>query len=304
MSGAGAIGARWSDVRYRRLLPLAGRSRRWGRGYAALVAAVELARDPGRRTAACQRIERCLGVSPRAARRTFLASLQSEAREEGDTVYFAGHDERLARLFAQSEVPAVTGGATILVTLHFGSPILGYLCLRRRSGLDCTVIARPLDEANPMPEAKRAYARRKVAWVERVAERPFLATDAASIARARERLVAGRALYTPIDVPGDVAARRSVVTLLGARVQIAAGVTALARLTGSALLPVVTIAGAAGLSLRFGRPVAPASEALMLEQAMHELEGFIRAVPSEWWMWPYLWAADRATSEGRPRDHT
>ncbi len=302
MSDAGSVDTLWSALRYGRLLPSAGASQAAGRAYAALVGLVEFIRDPGRRRVACRRVERWIGCSSAEARRTFRAALVSEAHEEADSVYFANHEAALQRLLTtRTLVRAVDaadarpmggatreGAGTLFATLHFGSPILGYLALRPALGADCTLVARPLDAANPMPAAKLAYAAVKVAWVERVSGEAFLGTDGPSVARARERLLAGRDLFTPIDVPGDVVGRRTTVSFFGERMLFASGAMTLARLAGATVRPIVARRVGEGLALEVGRAIAPGEDAATLAAGLDELAAFIRATPGEWWMWPYL----------------
>lgn len=277
---------RWSGVRYRWLLPAAAADRRLGRAFAALAARVEFARDPRRSAAAADRIGRWLGLDPRRARLAWRGALVSEAREEADSAYFMRHPDELTGAFAGAGARREDGPA-ILATLHFGSPVLGFVHLRRDLALDVSIVARPLDAANPMPAAKARWARHKVAWTERVSGRPFLATDPASVARARAHLLDGGCLYTPIDVPGDVAGRSTAVAPFGEPVRIASGIEALARMTGCPIQPVAVLPRAAGFTFWYGRRIA-SSATRPFAEAIDELGHVVRERPEQWWMWPYL----------------
>ncbi len=290
--------AGWADVRYRRLLPLARGSRARGRLYARLVARVEHGGDPERARAATARIGRALDLDPVRAERVHRGCLYSEALEEADSVFFMRHPTLDPTLFHFDELPEPAedprGAAvgTIFCTLHFGSPVLGYLGLCGKLGGALGIVGRPLDDANPMPEPKRAYARGKVRWVESVSGRPFIATDAASMAQARDELLAGRSLYTPIDVPGSVARRAATVSVFGEPVRFASGLMTLARLTGATVVPVVATSSPDGIRVRFGQRLEPGADAdELLARALAELLRFVRTNPDEWWMWPYLEAA-------------
>lgn len=287
--------ARWPEVRYRWLLPLARRGRAHGRAYAQIVARVEHAADAERRRVAEARIARALGVDAATAATIYRRCLASEALEEADSVFFMQRTTLDRALFRIDALPPVSasaaaaGAGTIYGTLHFGSPVLGYLALACARGEQVAMVGRPLDDSNPMPEAKRAYARGKVRWVETLAGRPFLSTDAGAIALARDELLAGRALYTPIDVPGSVAGRAATVTMVGERVRFASGLMTLARLTGAAVVPTVTLSRPDAFVVHFGRRFEPgAGDAALLADAIADLERFVRAHPDEWWMWPYL----------------
>ena len=295
-TGASRRGGSWAERRYRLLLPAAARGALRGRAYAAAVAAVELARDRERRRAATSNLRLCLGLASGRALGTFARALRSEAAEEAETarlmVSGGPLPPRVGRRPLEEEL-AGDGRPTIFATLHLGSPVLAYLALCRDRPRPLWIVGRPLDATNPMPEAKAEWARRKVAWVERMAGRPFLATDPAAIARARERLVAGDALFTPFDVPGDVAARSARLRLLGHPTRLAAGMERLARLTGAAIRPIVGLRRAGGLELVFGRRIEP-SEGDPLQAVMEELSSIVRRHPGEWWMWPYLRFGDGA----------
>lgn len=286
--------APWADVRYRWLLPLARGSRARGRLYARLVARVEHANDPERARVATARIARALDLDPLRAERVHRGCLYSEALEEADSAFFMQQPALDPALFHFDELPeplddcgAAVG--TIFGTLHFGSPVLGYLGLCRRLGGALSIVGRPLDDTNPMPESKRAYARGKVRWTEQVSGRPFVATDAASMAHARDELLAGRSLYTPIDVPGSVARRAATVSVFGEPVRFASGLMTLARLTGATVVPVVAASSPDGIRVRFGQRLEPGRDAdELLGRALAELLRFVRTNPDEWWMWPYL----------------
>ncbi|MBM4243934.1 MAG: hypothetical protein FJ148_08985 [Deltaproteobacteria bacterium] len=293
----------WAEVRYRWLLPLARGGRARGRAYARIVARVERASDPERVRVASARIARALSLDPVRAERVYRGCLYSEALEEADSVYFMHRPALDPALFQFDELPEALDGArpanvgtnvgtdvgTIFGTLHFGAPVLCYLALCARLGGGLSIVGRPLDDANPMPESKRTYARAKVRWAEQVAGRPFIATDSAAMAQARDELLAGRSLFTPIDVPGSVARRAATVPVFGEPVRFACGLMTLARLTGATVVPVVAASSPDGIRVRFGQRLDPGGGADdLLGRALGELLRFVRTNPDEWWMWPYL----------------
>lgn len=285
----------WTAIRYARLLPLAAGSLRRGAAYAALVAAVEWRRDPVRRAAACGRIERWLGVTLADARRVFRRCLASEAREESDAAFLMRHPAALAGFFpATLDLPAEPG-PVIYATLHLGTPVLGYLCLRARLAPELALVARALDPANPLPQAKRRFAAGKVAWVEATAGRPFFATDAAAMLRVRAHLRDGQPLYVLADVPGDAVARSAPCTLFGEAVQLASGIATLARVATSPVQTLVVTRESQGLAVRPGPRLEPRPSARgdhrLLADVLEALTPFVRAHPDQWWMWPYLPAA-------------
>lgn len=282
----------WTALRYARLLPLAARSLRRGAAYAALVAAVEWRRDVDRRTVACRRIERWLGASPAAAARTYRRCLGSEAREEADCAFLMGQRDALAAFLPAALPLAAADGPVIYATLHLGTPVLGYLCLRRAIAPDLALVARALDPANPLPEAKRRFAVRKVAWVETTAGRPFFATDAASMLRVRTHLRVGRPIFVLADVPGDAVARSAACTLFGERVRLASGIATLARVAGSPVQTLAVTRAAHGLAVHAGPRIASGGrDDRLLADVLDALAPFIRAHAEQWWMWPYLPAA-------------
>lgn len=281
----------WAAARWGRLLPLAARGPALVRAYSISVAEVELRLDPARRTAAQARIGRALSLSPDQALAVHRSSLVSEAREEAEAALAMRDPRSLARALAGSCAGRPATGPVIFATLHLGSPVLGWLALRRRHGVDAAMVGRPLDDANRMASAKQRWAVRKVAWAEQTGGRPFFATSGEDLARARAHLLAGGSLYTPFDVPGDVAARQEAVLVLGERVRLASGLTVLARLVGAPIQPVVTVSGADGLHTAFDEPIPPGAGDALLQRVMDSLAERVRCWPGEWWMWPYLPAA-------------
>jgi hypothetical protein len=283
-----AAAAAWAACRYRWLLPWSARSRRAARRYARIVGRVELLRDRARRARARERITRWLGCPPAEADRLYRASLTSEAQEEADSAWCMRHPHAWAETFRPPRDEPAAHGPTIYVTLHFGSPILAYLYLRCRRGLDVRVIVRPLSAANPMPAAKRAFAERKLAWVAAAAGDAPLATDGAGTACARDHLVGGGSLFAAVDVPGDVVSRAAVVAPFGERILVSSGMVTLARLTGASLQPIVAVRRGDALALRYGTNIPAGVDAATLAMTFRELGTFIADDPGEWWLWPYV----------------
>lgn len=282
-------GEAWTPWRYGRLLPVAARSLRLGAAYAALVAAVEWRRDPLRRAIACRRIERWLDASPARAAAIFRGSLGSEAREEADCALLMRRPAALAEMFARPLDLTRADASTIYVGLHLGSPVLGYLYLCRHLVPDLALIARGIDPANPMPEAKRRFAVAKVAWTEAEAGRPFYETDGTAMLGVRRHLRAGHPLYMLADVPGDAVGRSAPSILFGEAVRLAAGLPTLARIAGSAVQTLVVTRDRDGLAVRAGARLESAT--VTMPAVLDALAPFIRAYPEQWWMWPYLPAA-------------
>jgi len=278
----------WSRLRYDRLLPQAAKSRRGGDAYASLVATVEWRADRRRRAAAGRRIARWLGVGAARAAHVYWRCLRSEAREEADAAFFMAHPGALAAAFDEPFPLPQRPGPVIYATLHLGSPVLGYLHLRRRLGADLALVARALDPGNPMAEAKRRFALRKVAWAEATAGRAFLATDGAAMLRVRAQLRAGQPIFLLADVPGDAVGRSAPCTLFGEAVRLASGLTTLARIAASPVQTLVVTRGRERLAVRRGALVEAASSADLLAAVLDALAPFIRAHADEWWMWPYL----------------
>lgn len=278
----------WNSLRYGSLLRAAARSERAGRAYSALVARVEYARDRERGRVAAERIRRWTGASPEDARSTYLRALRSEAQEEADSVQFMR-----AKPFPRDRV-VVSGfeprgnRPRIYGALHLGSPVMAYLglCLGGEAGLP--VIARELDEDNPMPAPKQAYGMRKVAWVESTAGVRFLGTDARAVLRARERLVEGGAIYAAADVPGDVVTHRAAMVVCGERLSFASGIFRLAVITGADLQLVASYNRGGTIHVKCRPPIAAASESELAAMVADEMAAVVRDLADEWWLWPFL----------------
>lgn len=281
----------WDQLRYARLLPAAAVSTRFGDAYATLVAAVEERRNPARSAVAERRLGAWLDNPPAEARRTFRRCLWSEAREEADAAFFMRRPAAaLAAAFASSLPVALPDGPVLYVGLHLGSPVLGYVHLATGGVPDLALIARGLDPANPLPDGKRRFAVAKVAWTEARAGRPFFATDGASMLGVRAHLRAGKPLYLLADVPGDTVGRVETCRLFGEQVRVGAGLPTLARIAASPVQTLAVTRDARGLSLRLGPRLDPG--AVSMPAVLDALAPFIRAYADQWWMWPYLPAAD------------
>jgi hypothetical protein len=217
----------------------------------------------------------------------YRAALRSEAREEADSCWLMASGALPATCTVGAE-PACTAPA-IWATLHFGSPVLAYLHLRRLRGLDVQIIGRPLDDRNPMPAVKRAWGTRKVSWVESASGLPILGVSPEATAIAHGRLVRGRSVFVLMDVPGDVVARRMTLSLFGEHISLAAGIFALAAMARVPVIPVAVVRRGAAFDMHYGEPLqVPADGSLPCDEIGRRLTSFVLPMPDEWWLWPYL----------------
>jgi lauroyl/myristoyl acyltransferase len=152
------------------------------------------------------------------------------------------------------------------------------------------LIARGLDPANPLSDAKRGFAAAKVVWTETRAGRPFFATDGESMLRVRSHLRSGKPLYLLADVPGDTVGRAEPCRLFGEAVRVAAGLPTLARIASSPVQTLAVTRDAGRFTLRMGPRLAPGT--ITMPAVLDALAPFIRAHADEWWMWAYLPSAD------------
>ena len=281
----------WESVRYRVLLPLTARSRRAGALYAKMCAAMEWRLDAQRRDVAVRRIERCLGVDARRASDIFWRALASEAREEADTRWFMGHPRALHNAFHVPSAACPDAGPAVWATLHLGSPGFAFVYLRCLRGIDVRMVARPLDQSNPMHEAKRAWGRRKVHWLEQVTDAAFLGVSAEATSVARSHVVRGGSLFLSIDVPGDIVARSIELDLLGERVRLALGAFQLAAMLGVPIRPIVALPRETAFEVRYGQAIEPVRSGLPTQAIEAAIGGVVQEFPDEWWLWPYLPAA-------------
>ncbi len=278
------------QVRYGLLLGPASRLPGGPEGYASLVARLGVASDPARRRVAVERIRRWLAVSARDADLIFRGALRSEALEEID---FARRLRRPAELeqerFGVCGPRPEPGRPTVFVTLHFGSPVIAFLWLRRVAGIDVHVLGRPLDATNPMPGGRLDLGRRKVAWLERTAGSAMLGTDAPATLEARRILLEGGSLFAAGDVPGDVARRSTVVAPCGEGIHVAAGIHALARACNARVQGILARpSGRRGFTVELGRAVEASPDGEPPPQLVAEMGLVLRRRPELWWMWPYV----------------
>jgi hypothetical protein len=281
------LARRWDVVRYRWLLPRTERGGAAAALYASLCARVVWQLDGPRRHAAVDRIARWLEIDGRAAAIVYRAALRSEAREEADSCWLMSRPDLPAARIVGTE-PRCAEPA-IWATLHFGSPVLAYLHLRRMRGLDVQIVGRPLDDANPMPHVKRAWGMRKIAWLERQAGLPILGVSPEATAIAHSRLRSGRSIFVLMDVPGDVVARRMTLSLCGERLSFACGIFALAAMTRVPVVPVVVVRRGDDFELHYGEPLHVAEGAdVPCDEIGRRLTRFVLTMPEEWWLWPYL----------------
>lgn len=283
----------WERLRYGPLLARAARGTREACRFARLVARVEYGLDSERRRVACARIRRWLGVTASEAARLYRASLYSEALEEADTA-------RLMRLSGGVDLPIEIRGWSprggrprIYGALHAGSPVFAFMGLRAQHEPHARIIARELDDQNPMARVKHEFARRKVAWVEDSSGARFFDTDATSILAAREHLLAGRPLFAAVDVPGDVVDRDHPVRLFDESVVLAEGIFHLAAMTGADMQILRSVHRGGRILVDCRPPIEGADAATLMQGIAAEMEAVIREQPEEFWFWPFFVGADR-----------
>jgi hypothetical protein len=279
---------RWPELRYRVLLPLCRRSRALGRTYAAFVGALEARMRPDQRRVATTRISAWLGLSRASAAGIYQRTLVSEAREEADSAFLMGRPESLAVALLPIAGEPYQAGPVVYAALHLGSPILTFLELRRRHAVAAHMMMRELDGRDPMPDAKRRFGEAKNAWAERVAGVPFLGTDPPSLFAARERLLAGEAVYAAVDVPAERETRAQEIQLCGETIAVAGGVLRIARLTGAAVQLVYGLSLPSGLEVHYSRPIPPAEEDRLAAGIAEQMAVALGRFPCEWWLWPHV----------------
>ncbi len=232
-------------------------------------------------------MERWLGVSRGRARRLFRRSLEIEAREEADSVRLIRHpSEFRGHLPAASELPELPH-RVVFATMHTGAHVFAYAYLRKVCRLNVRAMARPIGPDNPMPDAKRRYAERKIAWLHIQLGVDLLGTDLASLAVAREHLLDDQPLFAAFDVPGDGATRTQEIRVGDERLLAAAGVVVLARLVEATIVPILALRTEDGVRLEFGDPVLP-SDPDPLACVYRQFEAFLRRWPEHWSLWPYV----------------
>ncbi|MDG2308569.1 MAG: hypothetical protein P8R42_28650 [Candidatus Binatia bacterium] len=290
----------WAWVRYKHLLPFAAKSRPRGRFYALVAGTVDYWLDRPRRTSGAARARRWLSVPAPVAfpisRAVVRNSLVVEAQEEADSVFLIRHPgEFRGHLPGASELPPLPA-RTVFATIHTGAHVFAYAYLRKVCRLNVRAIARPLGPDNLMPDAKRRYAEKKLAWLHMQLGVDFLGTDLASLAFAREHLLGGNPIFATFDASGDLASRTQEVC--DERLVASSGVATLARLTESMIVPLVAIWTPQGVRVHFGNPVPP-GEADPLPAVFRQLENFIRRFPDHWSLWPYVQAAQGPAAPAR-----
>jgi lauroyl/myristoyl acyltransferase len=243
---------------------------------------------------------RARAIAAGAADRVYRSALESEAREEADSARFMRDRGAFERWLPDAPPPEIDG-PVLYVSLHLGSPVLGFLYLRTRGRLDVRAMVRDLDPQNPMRDAKRSWGMRKLAWVREVAGGGILAADGAAVGVARDHLLAGGAVFAALDIPGDVVTRSAEVSFHGERVLFSSGIVRLAELTRSTIVPMVALGGAHRMRVHFAPVVDPGAVDDPFAAAFAPLLEFVDRFPGEWWMWPFLHPAtamDRAASLG------
>lgn len=283
----------WERLRYWLLRSLAARHRVAGAGYSCLAALVEARVHPTRAHVARERIARSLRVDRRLAQRIFHACLLSEAREEADTAWLRHSGAPLESLAQAPRSEPVRNGPCIYVSLHFGSPIITFLYLQSVRRIPIRAIGRPLDDGNPLSNAKRTWGKHKVAWISRYSGTTFIGVDGKGVIEAREELLAGRSLFAVIDVPADVVSRSTRLDLFGEQILVSNGVLRLAHLTGVPVVPVVGRRQGSRVQITFDRPILEASEIATVCAVNDWLLRTLEAHPNEWWLWPFV-ASDQA----------
>jgi len=255
-------------------------------------------RRVGRRAAVANLLHAYAGrLNAREARRIARRAYQAQTCEEAETFLFGALRREEFRAFVRVEGQEhlehalARGRGAIVFSLHYGSLCLAMIALAY-IGYRVNVLARSIaEEENPLQAPVRRYAARKVADLERILGRPFIIAGAPdAMLRVRRALKEGEIVYVLLDVPPELANRRVRVRFLGHPAELPHGAELIAKASGAALLPFVVRRNADGRThtFRMGAevPVVEGGESV-LQRCIDELEGEIRADPSQFFMWEF-----------------
>lgn len=280
--------APWEQCRYLLLDRLAARSARGSDAYTYLVARIEEVLQPDRRRVATTRIAQALQIEENEARAIYRNCLASEAREEADSARLRLAGLPIAESVVADRKNTSVSGPCIFISMHWGSPMLAFLYLRSSLGLPVRLIGRPLDEDNPLPPARKAWGRQKVAWMESLAESSFIPDDGRGALEARHELLEGRSIFASIDVPATTGQRSRVIDLFGEQVVIASGLLRLAALMQVPLVPVLGHSKGHRIHVQQDTPIPAGPEEELAQAVGHWIRKTLRRQPGEWWLWPFL----------------
>jgi len=280
--------AAWEQCRYLLLDRVAARSSRGSNAYTHLVARVEEVLQPDRRRVATRRIAQALQIKEEEARAIYRDCLVSEAREEADSARLRLAGVPIDEAVVADRKTTSVSGPCIFISMHWGSPMLAFLYLRSSLGLPVRLIGRPLDEDNPLPPARKAWGRQKVAWMEAVSGSPFIPDDGRGALEARHELLEGRSIFASIDVPATNGQRSQVIDLFGEQIVVASGLLRLAALTQVPLVPVLGHSKGHRIHVQQDTPIPAGPEEELAEAVGQWIQKTLRRQPGEWWLWPFL----------------
>ncbi len=278
----------WEQLRYLLLDRVAARGTGGSTAYSLLVPRVEETLHQERRQAAADRISRALSLPRSEALSIYRQCLTSEASEEADSARLLRSGAPTADCFAAPAHADFPCDPCIYISLHWGSPMLAFLYLRCTRGIPLRLIGRPLDDHNPLPPAKMAWGRKKVAWMETLAESPFLPDDGRGALEAREELLEGRSIFASADVPATAGRRSCVIDLFDERIRIASGLLRLAALTKVPLVPVLGYSRNHQIHIETEDPIPAGTEDELAQAVGLWIRRTLQRRPGDWWLWPFV----------------
>ncbi len=277
----------WAWIRYQHLLPFSSRNRSRGRAYASVVGAVEYWLDRPRRVRGVARVASGLSTTSHEARRVIRDGLAAEAQAEADVTFLIRHPGELLAHLPDASAPLAQHGRTVFAAMNTGAEVFAYAYLRKVCRLNVRALSRPFGPDNPMSPAKERYAeqRRKWLWIQLGVDE--LDGSPASAAVAERHLAGGAPLFAPLDALATASVDTHPIELCEERLLTSAEVFALARRTGSSIVPVAAIRAPDGVRIHFGAPISSGREDAWPALA-GALEEFIRRWPDQWCQWPHV----------------
>lgn len=179
------------------------------------------------------------------------------------------------------------GGALFLVS--FG--LLGY---------KVNIIGRSVNEEdNPFHPVVLKFVQRRIAWIEKILGRPFIAPGPGSVSTLTQKLRANECVLTMLDVPPEIVRSKTVVPFLGKDCYFPSGFARMANEAGCPMIPCQKTYRPdwAHHKLVLWEPILPSGDIdLDVRRCVKTIEKMVLMDPSQWWMWdnlPMLWTPTR-----------
>jgi KDO2-lipid IV(A) lauroyltransferase len=238
-------------------------------------------------------------LNEREVKKIVVGHYQTPSRDEVEAFWYQHSFDCLSRFtkvsgFEMLKEAAESGSGVLLFSGHLGSTGL-FFSFIGKSGIPMNIVGRSIDpEENPLHRSEWAFNKKRVRWIEEAVGNPFLLTGKGNYSSMLEKLHAGEVLMLLIDVLPTLTKRHVPVRFFGSTARFADGIASLFRESNARLIHYMirwdqeSKTHSIELTELTDSVSRSASNAVIMQTLIDQVEERIRRYPGHWWCWDSL----------------